>query len=240
MYIFDSRVRYSEIGENKKLTLNSLLNYFQDCTTFHSESLGRGMEVLEAAGYAWVLASWQVCVSRYPGMGEKIRVCTWPYDFKGFCGGRNFKLVSEDGELLAWANSLWTFLNTRKGVPARILPEEASAYPIEPKMEMEYAPRKIRMQENAVRMESFTVRQHHLDTNHHVNNAQYILFAQDYIPAGYDIKQMRAEYKKQALLGDVIIPYVSERDGIYTVALCDSEDQPYAAVEFKNSRSIAD
>ena len=46
MYTFDSRVRYSEIGEDKKLTLYSLLNYFQDCTTFHSESLGRGMEVL--------------------------------------------------------------------------------------------------------------------------------------------------------------------------------------------------
>ena len=38
MYTFDSRVRYSEIGEDKKLTLNSLLNYFQDCTTFSFRS----------------------------------------------------------------------------------------------------------------------------------------------------------------------------------------------------------
>jgi hypothetical protein len=29
-YSFDSRVRYSEIGEDKKLTLNSIINYFQN------------------------------------------------------------------------------------------------------------------------------------------------------------------------------------------------------------------
>lgn len=232
MYTFDSRVRYSEIGEDKKLTLNSLLNYFQDCTTFHSASLGRGMDVLEASGHAWVLASWQVDVRRYPGMGEKIRVCTWPYDFKGFCGGRNFKLLSRDGEVLAWANSLWTFLDMKRGVPARILPEEAAAYEIEPKMEMEYAPRKIPISADAVRMESFTVRQHHLDTNHHVNNAQYIRFAQDYIPADCTISRMRAEYKKQALLGNIMIPYISMADEVYTVSLCDGDNKPYAVVEF--------
>lgn len=235
MYTFDSRVRYSEIGEDKKLTLNSLLNYFQDCTTFHSASLGRGMEVLEASGHAWVLASWQVDVSRYPVMGEKIRVCTWPYDFKGFCGGRNFKLLSESGEVLAWANSLWTFLDIRRGVPARILPEEAAAYEIEPKLEMEYAPRKIPVSGDAVRMESFVVRRHHLDTNHHVNNAQYIRFARDYIPADCIVARMRAEYKKQALLGDLMIPHVFAEDGIYTVALCDADDRPYAVVEFREA-----
>ena len=82
MYTFDSRVRYSEIGEDKKLTLNSLLNYFQDCTTFHSEAVGRGMETLEQMRKVWVLAGWQICVDRYPVLGEKITVCTWPYELK--------------------------------------------------------------------------------------------------------------------------------------------------------------
>ena len=43
-YEFKSRVRYSEIGEDRKLTLDGILNYFQDCTTFHSEEVGLGME----------------------------------------------------------------------------------------------------------------------------------------------------------------------------------------------------
>ena len=46
-FSFDSRVRYSETGEDRKLTLNGILNYFQDCCTFHSESAGVGMDYLE-------------------------------------------------------------------------------------------------------------------------------------------------------------------------------------------------
>lgn len=233
MYTFDSRVRYSEIGEDKKMTLNSLLNYFQDCTTFHSASVGRGMEVLEKIGYAWMLASWQVCVNRYPDMGEYITVCTWPYEFRGFYGGRNFQLRTGQGEILAYANSMWTFLNVQTGMPARVLSEEGAAYTLEKKLDMDYAPRKINMPGESELMEGFTVRQHHLDTNHHVNNAQYIRMAQDYIPGDFSIRQMRAEYKKQALLGDVIIPKVSLTEGCYTVSLCDASDKPYAIAEFK-------
>ena len=61
-YSFNSRVRYSETGENGKLTLPGVLNYFQDCCTFHAESVGLGGDVLKARDRAWVLSSWQVIV----------------------------------------------------------------------------------------------------------------------------------------------------------------------------------
>ena len=46
MYTFDSRVRYSEVGVDGNLTLIALLEYFQDCSTFHSEDIGLGMDYL--------------------------------------------------------------------------------------------------------------------------------------------------------------------------------------------------
>ena len=46
-YRFESRIRYSEIGENGCLTLPGILDYFQDCCTFHSESIGQGMDTRE-------------------------------------------------------------------------------------------------------------------------------------------------------------------------------------------------
>ena len=85
-YSFNSRVRYSETGENGKLTLPGVLNYFQDCCTFHAESVGLGGDVLKARDRAWVLSSWQVIVDEYPAMGTEIRITTAPYDFKGFMG----------------------------------------------------------------------------------------------------------------------------------------------------------
>ena len=40
MYTFDSRVRYSEVGVDGNLTIEALIDYFQDCTTFNSEDIG--------------------------------------------------------------------------------------------------------------------------------------------------------------------------------------------------------
>ena len=55
-YSFSGRVRYSEIGENGLLTLPGVLNYFQDCSTFQSEEVGLGMEVLKEWKRFWVLS----------------------------------------------------------------------------------------------------------------------------------------------------------------------------------------
>ena len=56
MYEFNSRVRYSEIDHHGTLTLPALINYFQDCSTFQSEDMGLGTEVLKAEKRAWILA----------------------------------------------------------------------------------------------------------------------------------------------------------------------------------------
>ena len=71
---------------------------------------------------------------------------------------------------------------------------------------------------------------HHIDTNHHVNNAQYVEIAREVLPAGLCIRELRVEYKKAAVLGDNMIPRVSVEAGCYTVALCDTEGKPYAIV----------
>ena len=55
-YSFNSRIRYSETGENACLTLPGILNYFQDCSTFHSEAIGQGMKVIKQSMGAVVLA----------------------------------------------------------------------------------------------------------------------------------------------------------------------------------------
>lgn len=231
MYSFNSRVRYSEVGEDKKLSLNGIINYFQDCSTFHSESLGVGLNVLEKLNRVWVLSSWQIVVERYPDLCEEITVSTWPYAFQGFFGYRNFVLTDKEGRLLAYANTLWTFLDTETGRPARVPEEIAGAYTLEEKLNMSYASRKVPMPKDGETGEPFAVQRLHLDTNHHVNNGQYIQMARAYVPSDFVIRQMRAEYKKSAVLWDMIYPVVSQEDGIFTVGLCDELGRPYAVVE---------
>ena len=69
------------------------------------------------------------------------------------------------------------------------------------------------MPENGEAGEPFAVQKHHLDTNHHVNNGPYIQMAREYVPEGFPIRQMRAEYKKSALLGNMINPVTAFEDG---------------------------
>lgn len=232
-YSFESKVRFSEIGEDGHMTLNSILNYYQDSSNFHSEEAGLGIRRLTEKKRVWILSSWQICVDRYPVMGEPIVVSTWAYDFKGFYGYRNFTLHTGGGELLSYANSLWIYMNTETKSPAKVDPAEAKGYGLEEKFPMEYASRKVPVPEGGIQMEPFVIHRHQLDVNHHVNNGQYIQMAMDYLPAGFTVRQMRAEYKKQAVLNSIIVPEVFREQDRYTIALCDRDGSPYAAAQFQ-------
>lgn len=231
-YSFDGRIRYSEIGENGSLTLPGILNYFQDCCTFQSESIGQGMEEVKKRQRVWVLSAWQVVVQRYPRMGERIVTSTWPYSFRGFLGLRNFTMDTEDGERLAWANTFWTYMDMQTGLPAKLTEQDTEGYELNEKLEMIYAPRKISIPKELREEEAFCVQKHHLDTNHHVNNCQYVRMAEDFLPDGFEIRQMRVEYKQQARLHDMICPRVAAEEDKVTVLLNDEKDAPYAVVEF--------
>lgn len=233
MYSFESRIRYSEAGSDGKVTLLSLLNYFQDCAIFHSEDLGIGMEYLSKIQGVWVMNSWQIDIERYPEIGERVKIETHPYDFKLCLGSRNFGMRGEDGRRVAVATTLWTFLNTDTGRPMKPTEEMLEKYAIEPPYEMEYLERKIAFEGEGERPDPVEVKGHHLDTNRHVNNAQYVSIALDYLPEGFKVCRMRATYHKSAVLADMLYPVVyKQKEGCVGVALCDENASPYANIEF--------
>ena len=233
MYAFESKVRYSEVGEDTRMTLYSVLNYFQDCSVFHSESVGRGTAVQEELGRAWVLTGWQIEFRRAADLGESIRISTWPHGFRGFVGERNFLMETLDGEVLACADSSWAYIDVKTGHPVKASEEERAAYPVEEKLDMKPLGRRIRIPAfPPVSRRSPDSRSGCPVSNHHVNNAQYIRLSQEYIPADFQVQRLRAEYKRQAVLGDQIFPMVSKTEDSYVVALCNEEKEPYAVVEF--------
>ena len=100
------------------------------------------------------------------------------------------------------------------------------------KLEMEYESRKIALPEDCMSLEPFPVRRYHIDTNEHVNNCQYVQMAMEMLDQERVIRQVRVEYKKSAVLGDMIVPRTGDRDGRTVVELCTTEGELYAAVEF--------
>ncbi len=235
MYSIESRVRYSEVDCEQKMTITALLNYFQDSCTFQSEDLDVGVGVLRQEGVAWMLISWQVVVERMPVFGEQIRVCTWPHNFAGFYGSRNFTMEDASGNVIAYANSVWTFMDIGKGRPCKVMQKYIDAYELEMPYEMEYKDRKIEIPQEYEVKEPITVYQALIDTNQHVNNERYIEMAKAYLPKEFMIREMRAEYRKSAVLGDVIYPGICVNGDIITVVLADEKKKPYVIVEFKEA-----
>jgi len=231
-YEFHSHVRYSECGEDGRLSLKAVVDYFQDTATFQGEHLGIGVGYLKKQNIAWILTSWQIITDHFPKLAEPVTAQTWAYDFKNFYGLRNLVLLDGEGRKAAWANSVWVLMDMKRMRPVKVPPLLLEKYGSDEPLEMEYAPRKIKEPETGEEMTPFAVVKTHLDTNHHVNNGQYIEMARTYLPEKFDLYETRVEYKAQAHLGDLICPKVCTEDGVVTVSLRDEEGRSYCVVRF--------
>lgn len=146
---------------------------------------------------------------------------------------RNFTMETRGGEMLACANSIWSYVNMENGHPVRAPKETTDAYGIDDPINEDFGERKVKMPEADFSGEPFPVRPHNLDTNHHVNNAQFISLAGECLPKNFTVHRMRAEYKQQAHLGDVLHPLRAETENGCFIALNDEKGQPYVVVEFQ-------
>lgn len=226
-YTFDARIRFSEVDSDGYLKLENFINYFQDCSTFQSEDIGVGVEYLRERDLVWVVCSWQVEILKYPRYCDRVRVGTFAYDFKSFLGYRNFFMLDENGEMIAKANSVWVLLNTKTGRPSKTNPEQLEAYGSDEKLEMNYLSRKIDIPDDLEYKNEFKVEEHHLDTNRHMNNGQYVRMAVMLLPEDKRAQGIRVEYKNQAHLGDTIYSYSDGK----IVDLRNKDNESYCVVE---------
>jgi len=234
MYQFESKVRYSEVNSERVLKLASLTDYLQDCCTFQTEGMGVGMDYLKELHGGWVLSSWEIIINQLPKLSENITVGTWPYDFKGFYGLRNFSMTNEAKECIAFANSVWVYMNTETLRPDRVPEDVIAAYheKEEPPIEFDWSNRKIKVEGDGIEGKPVAVSHYFIDTNHHMNNGKYILVAEEYLPKEFCVERVRAEYRKAAVLGDVLYPIVYTQENQITVVLADEAKKPYAIVQF--------
>jgi medium-chain acyl-[acyl-carrier-protein] hydrolase len=232
-YTFESRVRFSEVDHTKKMTLPGIINYFQDCSIFQSESLGLGVDYLAERRKAWVLSAWQVEVLRYPEIAEAVSVHTWATNFKGMLGERNFCMRDQAGGRIACANSVWVYMDLEKGRPTRPPEEEISRYGTGEPLDMGQVSRKIMLPDRMEAKAPFAVKRYHIDTNEHVNNCQYVQMAMELMEDETVVHHLRAEYKKSAVYGDMIIPRAGSDAGRTVIELCGRDGSPYAVVEFR-------
>lgn len=228
MYSFKSRVKYSEVDKEGFLSLEGMMNYFQDCSALHSEDLGVGIDYQKANNFTWMIITWHVQIFRKPKYSEEITIGTWPYSFKSIKGGRHYILLDSEGNTLARANSEWVLIDTKENKIAKIPDEVRAAYPTKDAMDMGPIRKKISIEEGLMLNDKILVTPFFLDTNDHVNNVKYLSVAEGYVDRDYN--EFRVEYKNQAFLHDEICVY---RGTLYNqIVLKNQKNEVLVNIEF--------
>lgn len=232
MYSYKVRVGFSQTDQNSLLTPFALINFFQDAAIYEAEDGAITMEYLKERDLAWLLGAWQVIIYRRPKLGERVEITTIPYEFRSFIGNRNFILKTEEGEVLAKANSIWTLINMKTFKPEKPTPFMLEGYELGTKIDMDYKPRKIVPGKFISQEMPFQVGKHLLDSNQHVNNAAYVNIAMGYLPKDVDVTEFRVEYRNAAYENDVMIPLIYQEENRMQIKLQDDKENVYAMLEF--------
>ena len=141
-------------------------------------------------------------------------------------------MTDEKGKTLAYANSIWVYMDVKNARPVKVPKKMVEIYGLEPKLEMNKAERKIHVPDDIEEAGSIVVPRFFIDSNHHMNNEKYILIAKQLLPEELAVKEIRVEYRKEAKLGDEIFSYISRENERYTVLLADKDKKPYAVLAF--------
>jgi medium-chain acyl-[acyl-carrier-protein] hydrolase len=210
----DYTVHYYEIDSKQNATIATIVNYLNDIAILQTEEAGVGIEHLKTNNIAWVLFKWDIKINKFPKLYENVKVRTWSYCIKKFYAYRQFDIIDSNGETIITANSLWFMINTETRKPMRVPEYMYDAYKTPRDEDFSIEIEKLSMPENIQHEKSFHVRYSDIDTNNHVNNANYIDWAIETVPleilAEKKLKNIIVIYEKETCSGETITS-VSEK-----------------------------
>jgi acyl-ACP thioesterase len=241
VYEYPLQIGISHIGKDSLLKLGAAMDLLQNATWFQLNTETAFMTWFRENHAGMYLISRQIAMYRLPEYGEKIRVKSWVNGCDRLFGYRNSAIYDEKGVLCVGAWAVGAFVDLEKAAPIRAPRELADQAEKHPALDMEILPRKIPVPGGMVQgPDAIRVQDYHLDNYSHMNNARYVDIASACLPEGFTVRHIRAEYKKAALAGDIVVPrvsplYPSPQGTSIVITLNEPDGQPYTVMEFSGS-----
>ena len=232
MYTLNYKVTTSCCDSEGKLKLYSALQMMQDCSEMWIDSEPTARKFFNDNNMTQLLATRQVEVVRLPRFKEDLTVTTSIYEVLPMYGFRNTFIRDAQGQPCYRTWSMGAFVDLATGKLARLSEDAIASLTLEAKQEMNYRGRRIILpKQDGTVLPPVQVMRADIDYNRHMNNANYVSIAMELLPEGFEVQDMRVEYRIAAKLGDLLTPTLYPIDGGYIVSLA-IDDQPSAIMEF--------
>lgn len=193
-----------------RITIESLLKYFQEAAWNHADHLGLGYSHLRRHGQLWMLSRIMVVVESYPKWGQRVAVRTWPCGSRSLLALRDFELLDPKGHRLAAATSGWLVFDQQSRRPLRVEPILGSIRVFPEHRSIGCDAPKLAAVGTSSTPTVLQVKYSDLDLNDHVNNAAYARWILDSYPV---------DYHRTHHIRNLSINFLAELDGSDSVEL---------------------
>lgn len=226
IYTENFQVTLPDVGENNAITNKGFLRIFQEIGCIHSSLFGRGLNEAKETGLFWVVLNWKLEVFSRPKWNETLKVSTWCTHHTHIYIYRDFKVYDRLNNVVAVATSKWILFDFSKKAVFKITNDFKNNYCscIEETAFPSKLNEKLQEPEGSKLIEKYTILKRDIDSNHHVNNLNYLDFAYEVLPKNTEFKNVEIMYKNEARLGDTIKIYYGEKDGASFITMKNSID----------------
>lgn len=202
-------VRYEDVDVHNNLTPAGFVKYLLDAGSLHSDSCGYGFNDIPKTHVTWIVLNWKVKMYRIPHCSDVLKINTWSRGaHKSLCY-RDYEIFDDKNNLIAIATSRWVLIDYDTKNILTVPPYVVDAYgTVDRKVFGTEISRLKQPDSEFTNRFDYTILRRDIDTNNHVNNSNYLLFACEALPDdvynNMQFKNIEVMYRKQCLLGDKI------------------------------------
>lgn len=225
-------VRYDELDTQARISVISLLRYFEEAAALDAAQMAFGWEELQKQNLAWILTHMQLEVLTPHAPKQTVFVRTWHAFSDKILSRREFEITTQDGTVLARGASWWILMDMHKRRITKNPPQLLALNPKEPVYVTQEENFKRALPENApvYAQKTFTVRSEDLDLNGHVNNVHYAAWALDTGPQDKQLQKLLINFKNECRAGETVDAHsYQETDAVYHHMLTRRSDGKEAA-----------
>ncbi len=203
MYKCTYKIRYSDLKDFDTVKNSSVIDFLQDISVRHSESVGYSIKKLYEYGIAWLLKGWKIDFIDKIDPSKDITVETGVRNPKRVTSDRLYT-ITQDGVLKVKCTSVWFSFDVVNLKPCKVPGEIVDLYlktPVTDDFDTYKNPEDFADGET---LDTITVSARDIDTNHHLNNQKSAEMLMSAVPEDFSYKSAVIHYKKAAHLNDCL------------------------------------